>query len=160
MWYAEGMNLQIRVQIPKAPDAPTYRQDEDVNVYTDPALVGRILNTITVYESEQRVLDTVERRPISVTRLRAGKIVNEQLDTEPSIHVINNTVEKQIDLGNASQAILDAIQRDPAAMREALGLQTEDEAAADVAELAFGKTPVVIDDAFLADEERIEGEES
>lgn len=48
------MNLQVRVQIPLKPDAPSYERPTDVHVTSDPELVARILETITAYERERR----------------------------------------------------------------------------------------------------------
>lgn len=65
------MNIQICVQVPKAPDAASYTNPVDIDTITDPVLVGRILSTIIAFEAEQIGLRTItpfeiERRyPIS-----------------------------------------------------------------------------------------------
>ena len=154
MWYDSSMNIQIRVQVPK-PAAAGPSPGTDIEVYTDPELVGRILETIICYEGEKLGLDTKERYPISVTKARAGAMTVEKWKgATPSVPIIN--VINKSGIGDPNQAILDALQS-PAvceAVKRVVELDkfevekrgstgtAEVDAAAEVAELAFGKTLV------------------
>ena len=58
------MNLQIRIQVPKAPDAASYVHETDVQVITDPVIVHAVLATILECEAAIAGERKVERHEI------------------------------------------------------------------------------------------------
>ena len=58
------MNIQIRIQVPKAENAPSYEKDTDVAVINDPEIVRDVLAAILKAEARIAARQQSTRPPV------------------------------------------------------------------------------------------------